>query len=314
MFTVRENETPVLPGDAQRRVSLTACIGSGAAFAVLALLPWLVTGMRLPLQNLWAAQTLPQDMPIALMPLSQYAITQVLAILVVGYGSAGVLARAIRPRLPRGAVLGLAGGALAVHLVVAVQALTTVASGLRERTASDVYLAALVAVVVASVLIGLLVLRMLTAPSRAAAVLGLCSLGLVGASWLESLLTALSTVSGEGPSAAVFPVLRWVPAVVVGATIAWGGCGTTARSAPSVLGLLLLWLVPAALTALSSAVGSRVLLPYPREVVSYGLEVLRAATFDSALVLPPLLLALVIAAAGIVARRLLGRPVVPQDT
>lgn len=289
-------------------MSQIACVGIGAAFAVLALLPWLVTGMRLPLQNLWAVQTLPQDMPVALLPLSQYAITQILALLVVGYSSAGVLLRAIRPRLPRGAVPAVAGGALAVHVIVSVQALKAVAAGLSERTASDVYLAALVAVVTASVLVGLLVLRLITAPSRAAAVIGLSLFALIATMWLGSLLASLST-AGEGPSS-TFEVLRWVPAVLVGAAIAWGGHGTPARVIASIVSLLLLWLVPAAVTALTSAVGSRVLLPYPREMAAYGMEVLRAAMFDSALVLPPLLVALSVAGAGIALQQLLQRRVV----
>ncbi|MEX2290569.1 MAG: hypothetical protein WD794_09620 [Mycobacteriales bacterium] len=121
-------------------------------------------------------------MPIALLPFSQYAVSQTFSLLVVGYGAAGILVRAIRTRLPRRAVLAVGAGALAVHLVATVQAATTVASGLAERTASTVYLAALLVVVAAAVLTGLLVLRLITAPSKAGAVIGSSLVALVAGS------------------------------------------------------------------------------------------------------------------------------------
>lgn len=104
--------------------------------------PWLVTGMRLPLQNLWAVETLPDDMPRVLLPFSQYAVAQVLSLLVVGYGLAGIVGRALGTRLPRGAVFAVGAGTLAVHLVATLQAGRTVAAVLVDRTASSVYLAA----------------------------------------------------------------------------------------------------------------------------------------------------------------------------
>lgn len=200
-----------------------ACVGIGVAAAVVALLPWLVTGVRLPLQNLWAVQTLPEDMPIALLPFSQYAVVQIFSLLVVGYGAAGIVVRALRTRLPRRAVLTVGAGALSVHLVATVQATRAVASGLAERTASMVYLVALLAVVAAAVLTGLLVLRLITAPPRAGAVIGLSLVALVAGPWLADLLMPLGTAPGEVRSSVLNLVVRWVPAVLVGAAIAWGG-------------------------------------------------------------------------------------------
>ena len=146
---------------------------------------------------------------LALLPLSQYDLGDVLSLVVVGYGTAGVLVRALRPRLPRGAALAAAGGVLVVHLIVATQALTTVASGVRERTASDVHLAALVAVVVVSVLVGLVVLRLIVAPARAAAVVGLSGPALVTGTWLAALLMTL----GGGPGTSPAPADRPRPAL-----------------------------------------------------------------------------------------------------
>ncbi|MDJ0378729.1 hypothetical protein [Cryobacterium sp. PH31-L1] len=56
----------------------------GMLAAIVGLLPWLVTGMHLPIQNLWAADSVPEDMPIALLPFSQYTITLVVAVVVTG--------------------------------------------------------------------------------------------------------------------------------------------------------------------------------------------------------------------------------------
>lgn len=51
-----------------RGLTAVAWLLVGALVAVVGLLPWIVTGMRLPLQNRWAAETLPGDMPVALLP------------------------------------------------------------------------------------------------------------------------------------------------------------------------------------------------------------------------------------------------------
>jgi len=66
----------------------------GIAAAALGLLPWLVTGLTLPLQNLWNVDTLPADMPRTLLPFSQYAVTLIVGLIVVGSAIAGGIARA----------------------------------------------------------------------------------------------------------------------------------------------------------------------------------------------------------------------------
>ena len=73
------------------------------------------------------------------------------------------------------------------------------------------------------------------------------------------------------------------------------------------MSLLLLWVVPAFATAVSAAVGSRILLPYPLEMLDYGWAVFTSALLMPELVVPPLVVATVTAAAGIAARELLAR-------
>lgn len=281
---------------AGRRWGAGAGVGLGAA--VLALLPWLITGMRLPLQNLWATPTAPQDMPVALLPFSQYALTELLSLIIVAYGIAGLAVRRLTPAVP---VLAVGAGALAVHGLAAAQATSAVAGGLTARPASTVYLAALLAVVTCAVLTGLLVLRLLTSAARPAAVVGLALLALFTGPWMADLLLSLPGDPASGPLTAANAALRWLPALLVGAAIAWGGLATRAAAAAAALSLLMLWLVPALLTAVTSAVGSRVLLPYPAELLAVTLEVLRAAALSGDVVLPPLLLAVAVAGSGITA-------------
>jgi len=288
--------------------SALAVLGTGAASAVLGLAPWLARGMRLPLQNLWAQPTTPADMPLALLPLSQYAVATVLALVVTGYGVAGLAVRAMGARRPRRAALAAGAGALAVHLVAAAQSLTTVADGLARRPASALYLAALGALLVGSVLTGLLVLRLVTASSSAAAVVGLSVLALLLGPWCAEVVAPMGSLPGEAASWVLASVVRWVPAVLVGAAIAWGGLGSASRVAAAAAGLLLLWVVPAALTAVTSAVGSRVLLPHPAELVDFGLAVLRAALLQPAVVVPALVVAVVVATAGTALRHVLTGP------
>src|SRR6185437_8146678 len=73
-----------------------ASLGIGAAAALAGLLPWLVHGMQLPLQNLGERMTGPAD--IVLLPFSQYALTLIAALLVVGAAAAGIASRSVRLR------------------------------------------------------------------------------------------------------------------------------------------------------------------------------------------------------------------------
>src|SRR3982750_3856529 len=124
------------------RSSVFLAIGAGAA--IIGLLPWLMTGARLPLQNLWAANTLPAQMPIGLLPFSQYAATELVAVLVVGAAIAGIAGRAVPARHPGWAWLALLGGVLVVQLIALVQTAVTVSRGLRPGSQSTWYLAAMV--------------------------------------------------------------------------------------------------------------------------------------------------------------------------
>ena len=265
---------------------------------MVGLLPWLLTGMRLPLQNLWAAPTTPEDMPMVMLPLNQYYVTVVLALVVTGYGVAGLVVRALGARVPPRAVAAVGAGALAVHLVATVQSMAAVTSGLAGRAASVVYLAALLALVVGAVLVGSSVLALITARPRGAAVVGLSVLGLALGPWSATSVPPPDTGAEQALSWVLADVVRWIPAVVVGVAIAWGGLGRLSRVAAALGALLVLWIGSAALTAVSNAAGSRALLRHPAELLAYASEVFEAALLQRDQVVASLLVAVVVAAGG----------------
>lgn len=85
------------PGRPAPRVPVGWALVIGLAAAVLGLLPWLVTGLRLPVQNLWAGDAAAR-MPVVLLPFSQYAVTIIMGLFVVGAACAGLYARAAQGR------------------------------------------------------------------------------------------------------------------------------------------------------------------------------------------------------------------------
>jgi len=280
-----------------------AAAGLGAAAAVLSLLPWLVTGMRLPLQNLWAVQTAPGDMPVSLLPLSQYDLVQVLGLLALGPAAAGLVLRVLRhlPRVevrPR-AVLGAVQGVLVVHAVVAVQSLGVVAGGLTHRTASQAYLAVMMAVVVTGVLLGLAALALLAVRARAALVLGTGVVALLVGRWVYALAAPVGLPGQDHLYGLAAWCGLWLPPALVGAAVGWAGVRTVGRVAAAAVVVLALWVVPPVVTAVEFVAGYRVAMRYPAELAAAGTQVLQAALGDPVRIGAQLVV--VAAAAGVVA-------------
>ena len=280
------------------------CVLIGVGSAVLGLLPWLVTGARLPLQNLWATETLPEQMPRVLLPFNQYTLVLIIAVLVTGAAVAGLCARVLRRRLPRHGTLAVTAGVLVVQVPALVQTTAVVHAGLSGRRVSSLYLAALVAVAVTSVLVGVVALALAASSSPAGTVAGLSIGALALGPWLAELAYPFGSVSSSPLIDSLLLVVRWTPPVLVGVAIGWAGVRSAGRAAAAVFGLLLLWVVPGLTVGLLNAGGSRVLARYPAEMVRYGAEVSVAALTTPALVVPPLVVAVVLAAVVIVVRRL----------
>lgn len=283
-----------------------ASLGIGLGGAIIGLLPWIVTGMRLPLQNLWARNVLPDEMPVAWLPLSQYSVSLLIGLMVVGAAAAGIAARALRGRLPSRAPLSIVAGVLFVQVVATAQSVSALAAGLQSSEAATAYLAACIALVIFAIVCGLVVLGLIARGPRPGAVIALTLAAIASGWWLTGFIAPVASAGGE-LTYALLDVVRWVPPVLVGAAIAWGGIRTPGRIVAAVVSLLLLWIVPALATAVTSAVGSRILLPYPLEMLDYGWGVFTMAVLMPELVVPPLVVAIVVAAAGLGVRALLAR-------
>lgn len=304
--------------DARRPLHVSLWILIGVAGAVVGLLPWLVTGARLPLQNLAADQSTTET-PLALLPFSQYFLTSIVALLVVGGAASGIAARVLSDRRPRFGTLALVCGMLLVQLIAAVQATVVTVRMLEESTRTVVYAGAIVAVIVVSILVTLLVVLLIARAPVPGATIALSLAALVSASWVG---VALREVLLLGPNELVQPIVlvfAWMPAVLVGCAIAWCGFRTPGRIAAVVVSLAALWIGPAFFTAVSAAAGTRVLAPYPAEMLDYGLQVFAMALTTPELVVRPLLTALVIGVAGALLLTWLRRrdadasPAVPAD-
>ncbi|HEY4226343.1 MAG TPA: hypothetical protein VGM70_11060 [Pseudolysinimonas sp.] len=280
----------------------------GVVAAAIGLVPWLITGMRLPLQNLWAAATLPAAMPIVLLPFSQYSALLIVAVVIIGGTVAGIAGRAIPARHPGAALAALMGGVLLVQLIAIVQTAITVSNGLREGTDATAYLAALVGGTVAAILLGLAVLALIARAPRAGALIGLSVAAIALASWLSGLFFPINAISTASPLTNVLDeVVRYVPAVAIGAAIVWCGIQTVGRVIAVIVSLLVLLVGPTLVTAVSAALGSRVLAHYPSEMLDYAVQVFRSALGMPELWLTTLAVAIAIAAVGLVGRRTIAR-------
>lgn len=256
---------------------------------MVGLLPWIVTGMRLPLQNLWSSSTTdPADMPVALLPFSQYSVVLIAGLVLVGGAVGGLVGRRLRPRLGRAGVVAAALGLLGVHLVALVETAVVTGAGLStdrsvgtssSLSAAQVYLAALVVGTIGTIgaiAVALVLFLVLVRVPGPGVVVACAVVALAFGVWVNAFVDPGTRIGDEG-TAAVLAVTRWVPAVVLGVAIAVVGIRTAGRVVAAVVSLLVLWTGTAAITAVATAFGSRVYLPYPVDLATFGLQVFGAA-------------------------------------
>jgi hypothetical protein len=269
----------------------------GVGGATVGLLPWLVTGARLPLQNLSADQSTTAT-PLALLPFSQYSLSTIVALLVVGAAAAGIAGRTLAHRRPRLGTTALVSGVLAAQALAAVQSCVVTVGLLQESSVAGTYAVAVIAVMIVSIGVGLLVLLLIARGPVPGATTALSLAAVVSANWIGA---ALRDAMMYGPNELVQGlsfVLRFLPAVLVGCAIAWCGFRSAGRLAAVVVSLAALWIGPAFFTAVSAAAGTRILAPYLSEMAAYGLQVFVSALTMPELAIPPLAVALVIGFAG----------------
>ncbi|TFD88829.1 hypothetical protein [Cryobacterium serini] len=250
---------------------------AGILAALVGLLPWLVTGMRLPLQNLWAVTSRAEDMPIVLLPFSQYTITLIVAVVVTGSALAGGLARVTRAQHPRFALAAIIVGVLLVQVIAITQTAVTVATGLAESPAAKVYLFVLTAGTLAASLIGLLILVLIARAPAAGAVVAVSLAAVAFSSWVNGLIAHPFSFETTETTSTLLGAARWVPAVIVGLAVAWCGLATIGRVTGAIVSFLALWIGPTLFTAVSAAAGTRVLAAYPAEMLDYGAQVFVSA-------------------------------------
>lgn len=290
----------------QSPLNWAACLGFGVAAAIVGLLPWLLGGGTLPLQLLWAHSTLPDDMPFVLLPFSQYAIFLLLGLLGAGYVIAGVALRVYGARVTAARAWVTWAGVFAVQGIAVAQTTVVVANGQQDGAEAELYLAALLAVVVISAAIGTLGFWLIVRAPVPGAMIGLAIGAVCIGEWMSGFVSPLITLPSESASWISQNIFQWMPAVLIGATIAWGGLSSWARRSAALLALVILWVQIPLTTAINSAT-SRVALRYPSEMLDRLAGVLQMMVSLWDVTLLPVLVALVVAALRLTLRLLLSR-------
>lgn len=246
----------------------------GVLATVLGLLPWLLVGARLPIQNLWATETPPELAPIVALPFSQYLTTPLVAYVVLAWVSGGLTVRLLGFRLGARAPL-IAGVTIAVLQVIAlVQTAIVVGTGLQETDQAQVYLWGLTGGTAAAIGIGALLYRLISIGAVPGAAVALSIGAIVAGGWLNTMVWAVWGMD-RYPPVWLIPVTEWIPPVLVGLVVAWCGIGTVGRKAAAVASLLLLWVLPALLGAISATLGTRVLANDPTGMLDYFVNTFR---------------------------------------
>jgi hypothetical protein len=301
------DETGAVAQTSPSAPSVTVLVLVGAACAAVGLLPWIVTGMRLPIQNLWEGPPPTGGMPLALLPFSQYAVTLIVTLITSGSLLAGIVARVLRRRRLARVWPVLVGVAL-VHAVALVQTVLTVQPGMMDRTEATVYVAGLTAGSAVTIVLGLVVLLLVARAPVGVATVAVAAVAVPAAGWITGLIIPFGSVSmPNAVQAAAFAFFPWVPAVIVGVALVWCGLRPLARIVSWVLSLALLWVVPAIFTAVGSALGTRILASRPAEMLLYGIEVFRAAVGGEAAQGRSVLAALLIGLVGTLVQELRSR-------
>ncbi|WP_309129911.1 hypothetical protein [Microbacterium sp.] len=277
----------------------------GALAAVVGLLPWLVRGGTMPLQNLWATRTMPDDMPFVLLPISQYYAIELFSVLLLGGVFAGIALRILRRHRALTAWAAALGVGL-VHLVAVVQSFTVLAAGLGLDYGGGaralLYFAGMLGGGIAGMLLAQLALWMTTQASIGVVSLGVALAAVPFAVWIREWVIAVT--SEVTPPMFLPDLLRWLPAVTVGAALVWCGVRPAWRLIAWAASLLALWVVPGLFTAIQVGLGMRVLQGDVAEMAAAGAQIFPVILAESWM---PALVALMIAAIGTTVRAVVER-------
>lgn len=276
--------------------------GVGVAGGILGLLPWVIGGGMLPLQNLWATETMPDAMPFALLPVSQYFATLLFSLVLLGGVFAGLAVHVLARRRPVSA-WPAALGVLLIHGIAAGQSFAVLADGLgldEGDTRVTLYFAGMLGGTIGSVVMAQVGFWMTSRRSVGVVSLGVALAAVPFASWMARWIVAFT---GEMSLPSFVPTMVvWLPAVIVGAALVWCGVRPLGRLVVWVVGLLALWMTPALFTALGYGLGMRVLQGDVVEMAQAAAQVFPMALAE---VWMPVALAAAIGVVGTVVREIM---------
>jgi hypothetical protein len=307
------------PHGAPGRLSARARIALGRAIGVvsglLGLLPHLLSGARLPAQDLWLGPESPDRMPFALLPLSQIHVVAIVSVLVVPGLLAGLAGRTIERRMPvprtrphpylspddeprQFPTWPVSTGLALVAALAIIQSGLTLGEGIGASAAQSdprapLYVTGAVVGAVGAGLLGQVVLWFSASRQRSFSALGVSLAAVPVAGWLTLLLSTLGTESPTILSA----VMHWAPVPVVAVALCWCGWRPVARLWVWAASLLALWVVPAILSTAQVVLGSPSLLSDPEGLVRTSVEIFRTVAADH-------VVAVLVAAGAAVAGRL----------
>lgn len=193
----------------------------------------------------------------------------------------------------------------AVQIAIVTQAAICTRSTLPDRSDADLYIAALAAGSFATVALGILVTALIARAPRAVALIALTIGAIAAQSWAARLIVPVTSLVTETPQ--LLPLVPWIAPVLTGAAIVWTGLNSLGRIAAAAAALTIVWIAPATMTGISSALGTRVLWRDVSEMTAFAIGVFRSALLTPALALPPILATIVVAAVGLGVRLLAAR-------
>lgn len=266
------------------------CVGVGLA-------PWLLSGARLPLQNLWATQTLPDDMPRAMLPISQYHVVATFALLVAGAAMAGVAARLLQRRFSKLSVWHVWTGVLLAEVIAIAQSFWTLGLGLglgdqqRHPGPAAAYFAGMLVVTLLAAGLGMVSFWALSRTAAASVAVG-AGLAVAPFSSLAGSWISLSPIS--------YPV-SWIAYLLLGIALGLTGWQTKDQRRAWIVTAAVVIIAPALVAALSMTLASaRTSRGDLLDMARHGMATLAPAAGAALL---PLLLALLTGAAITVGRQ-----------
>ncbi|MCI1674801.1 MAG: hypothetical protein LKJ57_03920 [Ancrocorticia sp.] len=236
----------------KRTASPLPLVGLGLIAALIGMLPWLVDSahLHLPLQNL--STLTPEQQPIALLPINQYYLGEIAAILIVGFAIAALCARGCAST--RRATGWTFLGTFLVTVIALVQSFLATQRTLESGRTSTLYLTFMMVALAACYIVAIVAFLLLTAANAAARIIGSAVALTFLTQWFESL-------AGSVTSLASFPhahmVWLYLPYALLGWVIGWSHLRTRGVQLSAAASIILLVVGRAFLVAITFAAGTR---------------------------------------------------------